>query len=131
MGGTVNLTFAQAWDGALEGHHLLFHSDKKFEAGNAGGIGEGFKFAANSLLRQFSSKRTTQRSPTGAEGADHGADACSIVMVMNGKTWKFSRKPYGGSVGSDTQQLVVDEVATKVKLRLSSVPRHLGFASTR
>lgn len=92
--------FAQKWDGALDSSHLLLHSQKTAAQGNAGGVGEGFKVAANNLLSRFS---TPQSEP------------CTIVMVMNGRTWRFVYRNYQGS---EIRQLVVEEYETEVRTEI-------------
>lgn len=88
--------FAQKWDGVLDSSHLLLHSKKTAAQGNAGGTGEGFKVAANSLLSRFSTPPS---------------EPCTIVMVMNGRTWRFVYKEYEGS---GIHQFVVEEYDTEV-----------------
>ncbi|CAM9251826.1 unnamed protein product, partial [Ectocarpus fasciculatus] len=96
------LAFAQEWKtGALNNSHLLLHSTQGDTAGNAGGFGEGFKVAANSLLARF---------------PHSSAEPCQILMVMNGRTWRFCYRNFetdctaASSVKID--QFVVDEYTT-------------------
>lgn len=88
--------FAQKWDGSLDSRHLLLHSQKTTAQGNAGGIGEGFKVAANNLLLRFSPPHS---------------EPCTVIMVMNGHTWRFVYKEYQGS---GIHQFVVEEYDTDV-----------------
>ncbi|CAM9973580.1 unnamed protein product, partial [Ectocarpus sp. 8 AP-2014] len=98
------LAFAQEWKtGALNNSHLLLHSKKRDVVGNAGGFGEGFKVAANSLLARF---------------PNSSAEPCNILMVMNGRTWRFCYRNFetDGTVASSEKidQFVVEEYTTKV-----------------
>ena len=98
------LAFAQLWDDALDSSHLLLHSKKGGALGRAGGFGEGFKVAANSLLGRFSSP---------------SSKPCNIAMVMNGRTWVFRHKDFNNdsamTPSAKIEQFVVQEYKTEVR----------------
>lgn len=111
-GKSTVLAFAQEWKtGALNNSHLLLHSQKDRAVGTAGGFGEGFKVAANSLLARF---------------PHSSAEPCEIVMVMNGRTWRFCYRNFEADCTAASsekiEQFVVDEYTTKVNTAVVQVP---------
>lgn len=114
QGRRTTLAFAQRWDGALDNSHLLLHSKKGGGIGNAGGFGEGFKVAANSLLGRF---------------PHSSASPCNVWMVMNGRTWQFCYTDFkadstAASSSEKIDQFVVQEYATEVRTLLPFSKMH-------